>query len=93
MRLTPTNGTSWSFWSATPRKLITQQQLLSEVWGPAYAKEANYLRVYIAQLRRNWKRTPAIRATCSLRPESATVSGPEPYEGRRSGNMCSACAR
>jgi two-component system KDP operon response regulator KdpE len=35
-----------------PEKLVTQQQLLSEVWGPAYAKETNYLRVYMAQLRR-----------------------------------------
>ncbi|HET8880519.1 MAG TPA: winged helix-turn-helix domain-containing protein, partial [Arthrobacter sp.] len=36
-----------------------QQQLLSEVWGPAYAKETNYLRVYMAQLRRKLEADPA----------------------------------
>ncbi|UKA62708.1 potassium-transporting ATPase subunit KdpA [Arthrobacter sp. FW306-04-A] len=41
-----------------PEKLITQQQLLGEVWGPAYAKEANYLRVYMAQLRRKLEPEP-----------------------------------
>ncbi|MFN8040887.1 MAG: response regulator [Acidimicrobiales bacterium] len=33
-------------------KLVSQRQLLQEVWGPQYEKEANYLRVYMAGLRR-----------------------------------------
>ncbi len=33
-------------------KVITHQQLLQEVWGPAYVEETQYLRVYIGQLRR-----------------------------------------
>jgi two-component system KDP operon response regulator KdpE len=33
-------------------KLVTQRQLLKEVWGPKYEDETNYLRVYMAQLRR-----------------------------------------
>ena len=33
-------------------KLVTQRQLLQEVWGPQYSTEANYLRVYLAGLRR-----------------------------------------
>ena len=32
-------------------KLVTQRQLLQEVWGPQYEKETNYLRVYLAQIR------------------------------------------
>ncbi|BAS15416.1 transcriptional regulatory protein KdpE [Arthrobacter sp. Hiyo8] len=33
------------------------------MWGPAYAKEANYLRVYMAQLRRKLEPEPGNRAT------------------------------
>jgi two-component system KDP operon response regulator KdpE len=52
VRLTPTEWNILAVLVRNPEKLITQQQLLSEVWGPAYAKETNYLRVYMAQLRR-----------------------------------------
>lgn len=52
VRLTPTEWNILELLVRNPGKLITQQQILSTVWGPAYAKEANYLRVYIAQLRR-----------------------------------------
>ena len=52
IRLTPTEWNILAVLVRNPEKLITQQQLLSEVWGPAYAKETNYLRVYMAQLRR-----------------------------------------
>ena len=52
VRLTPTEWKMLEVLVRNPEKLITQQQLLSEVWGPAYAKETTYLRVYMAQLRR-----------------------------------------
>jgi two-component system, OmpR family, KDP operon response regulator KdpE len=52
VRLTPTEWKILEVLVRNPEKLITQQQLLSRVWGPAYAKETNYLRVYMAQLRR-----------------------------------------
>ncbi|MET4093540.1 response regulator [Arthrobacter sp. UYCu712] len=52
VRLTPTEWHMLEVLVRNPEKLVTQQQLLSEVWGPAYAKETNYLRVYMAQLRR-----------------------------------------
>jgi two-component system KDP operon response regulator KdpE len=32
---------------------------LLDVWGPAYQKEANYLRVYMAQLRRKLEADPS----------------------------------
>ena len=35
-----------------PGKLLTQEYLLRTVWGPEYGKEANYLRVYVGQLRK-----------------------------------------
>jgi len=52
VRLTPTE---WQLLEALVRRggtLVTQRQLLAEVWGPAYRTETNYLRVYVAQLRR-----------------------------------------
>ncbi|GAA1697722.1 response regulator [Fodinicola feengrottensis] len=52
IRLTPTE---WSILSILARhrgKLVGQRQLLQEVWGPRYGTETNYLRVYVAQLRR-----------------------------------------
>ena len=58
VRLTPTEWRILDLFVRNPEKLITQQQLLSEVWGPAYAKEANYLRVYMAQLRRKLETEP-----------------------------------
>jgi two-component system KDP operon response regulator KdpE len=33
--------------------------LLHEIWGPAYGSETNYLRVYMAQLRRKLEPDPA----------------------------------
>jgi two-component system KDP operon response regulator KdpE len=40
-------------------KVVTQQQLLKEVWGPQCTKQAHYLRVYVAQLRRKLEADPA----------------------------------
>ncbi|MFJ4226054.1 response regulator [Paenarthrobacter nicotinovorans] len=58
VRMTPTEWNILDILLRNPDKLITQQQLLTEVWGPAYAKEANYLRVYMAQLRRKLEDEP-----------------------------------
>ncbi|APX04059.1 response regulator [Arthrobacter sp. QXT-31] len=52
VRLTPTEWSILELLVRNPGKLITQQEILASVWGPAYEKEANYLRVYMAQLRR-----------------------------------------
>lgn len=40
-------------------KVLTQRQLLVEVWGPQHSEEAQYLRVYMAQLRRKLEADPA----------------------------------
>ena len=40
-------------------KVLTHRQLLLEVWGPPYADQAHYLRVYMAQLRRKLEEDPA----------------------------------
>lgn len=54
--------TEWALLTALvtrPGKLISQRQLLHEVWGPAYHKETNYLRVYMANLRRKLELDPS----------------------------------
>ena len=59
IRLTPTE---WHLLEVLVRhegKLVGQRQLLQEVWGPAYGTETNYLRVYIAQLRRKLEPEPS----------------------------------
>jgi len=42
-----------------PGQLVTQRQLLTEVWGPAYLGESGYLRFHFGQLRRKLEADPA----------------------------------
>ncbi|MDH6465680.1 DNA-binding response OmpR family regulator [Micromonospora sp. A200] len=46
-----------------PGKLVSQRQLLHDVWGPEYHNETNYLRQYMAQLRRKLETDPVRPAT------------------------------
>ena len=59
LRLTPTEWALLSELVRAPGRLVGQRQLLQSVWGPAYEKETNYLRVYLAQLRRKLEPDPA----------------------------------
>ncbi|GAA2651530.1 response regulator [Nonomuraea recticatena] len=59
VRLTPTEWHFLELLLRNPGKLISQRQVLTEVWGSAYLKETNYLRQYMAQLRRKLERDPA----------------------------------
>ncbi len=59
VRLTPTE---WSLLEVLVRhagRLVSQRDLLHEVWGPSYGKETNYLRVYVAGLRKKLEDDPA----------------------------------
>ncbi len=52
VRLTPTE---WGLVEVLVRnagKLVSQRQLLQDVWGPQYGEETNYLRVHMAHIRR-----------------------------------------
>jgi two-component system, OmpR family, KDP operon response regulator KdpE len=59
VRLTPTEWNLLEILVRNPGKLIAQKQLLHDVWGPGYEAETNYLRVYMAQLRRKLELDPA----------------------------------
>ncbi|WP_354640457.1 response regulator [Kitasatospora camelliae] len=59
VRLTPTEWHLLEVLVRNAGRLVSQTQLLQEVWGPAYRKETNYLRVYLAQLRRKLETDPS----------------------------------
>jgi two-component system KDP operon response regulator KdpE len=59
VRLTPTEWGLLSELVRAPGRLVGQRQLLQAVWGPGYEKESNYLRVYMAQLRRKLEPEPS----------------------------------
>ncbi len=92
VRLTPTE---WQLLEVLVRhreKLVTQRQLLAEVWGPEYQTEGNYLRVYMAHLRRKLEPDPSRPRYLVTEPGigyrfTAAGSGdasPEPPDGRSS---------
>lgn len=51
VRLTPTEWHLVEILVRNRGKLLTQRELLQEVWGPHYEVETNYLRVYMARIR------------------------------------------
>jgi two-component system, OmpR family, KDP operon response regulator KdpE len=59
VRLTPTE---WGLVEVLVRnagKLVSQRQLLHDVWGPQYGEETNYLRVHMAHIRRKLEPDPS----------------------------------
>jgi two-component system KDP operon response regulator KdpE len=59
VHLTPTEWHILELLVRHPAKLITQRQLLQEVWGPEYRDETHYLRFYLSQLRRKLEPDPS----------------------------------
>ncbi|WP_113700347.1 response regulator [Nonomuraea lactucae] len=59
VRLTPTEWRMVALLLRNPGKLVSQRQMLAEVWGSGHVKETHYLRQYMAQLRRKLERDPA----------------------------------
>ncbi|WP_055711132.1 response regulator [Streptomyces torulosus] len=59
VRLTPTEWHLLEILVTNPGRLITQKHLLQEVWGVTQGNKTNYLRVYMAQLRRKLETDPA----------------------------------
>jgi two-component system KDP operon response regulator KdpE len=59
IRLTPTEWHLLEVLLRNPGRLLSQRQLLTEVWGPGYADAAGNLRLYMAQLRRKLEPDPS----------------------------------
>jgi two-component system KDP operon response regulator KdpE len=51
VKLTPTEWHLVEILVRSQGRLVTQRELLQEVWGPQYGVETNYLRVYMARVR------------------------------------------
>ena len=52
IKLTVTEYTLLALFAKNEGKVLTHQYLLREVWGPGYINQSQYLRVFIAQLRK-----------------------------------------
>jgi two-component system KDP operon response regulator KdpE len=59
IRLTPTEFELLRQLMLNTGKVLTHRSLLRSVWGPEYGEEADYLRVYIRQLRRKIEAEPS----------------------------------
>ena len=59
VHLTPTEWHLLEVLLRNPGKLLSRNQLLTEVWGPGYAEATGNLRLYMAQLRRKLEPDPA----------------------------------
>jgi two-component system, OmpR family, KDP operon response regulator KdpE len=58
LRLTPTEWRLLEALVRHPGKLISQRQLITEVWGPAYTDDTSSLRLYVNRLRRKLEPDP-----------------------------------
>jgi two-component system KDP operon response regulator KdpE len=59
VKLTPTEYSLLELFVRNPGKVLTHTFILREVWGPTYAEETQYLRVFVGQLRKKIERDPA----------------------------------
>ena len=59
VRLTPTEYDLLKYMIEHADKVLTHRMLLTAVWGPGYEDQAQYLRVFVGQLRKKIEKTPA----------------------------------
>ena len=59
VHLTPTEYRLLSVLIANAGRVITQRQLLREVWGPSHGEQSHYLRIYMGHLRQKLEADPA----------------------------------
>jgi two-component system, OmpR family, KDP operon response regulator KdpE len=57
--LTPTQFKLFATLMRNAGKVLTHEQILFSVWGPAYTRETQYLRVYMGKLRHKFEKDPA----------------------------------
>lgn len=58
LKFTSTEYTLLALFVKNEGKVLTHQYLLKEVWGPGFIEESQYLRVYIAQIRKKIETDP-----------------------------------
>jgi two-component system, OmpR family, KDP operon response regulator KdpE len=80
IRLTPTEWHLLEVLLRNPGKLLSRNQLLTEVWGPGYADATGNLRLYMAQLRRKLEPDPARPRWLITEPGMGYRYQPSPQE-------------
>jgi two-component system KDP operon response regulator KdpE len=85
IRLTPTEWHLLEVLLRNPGKLLSRNQLLTEVWGPGYADATGNLRLYMAQLRRKLEPDPARPRWLITEPGMGYRYQPSPEELPREG--------
>src|SRR6185437_9757567 len=81
VRLTPTEWHLLEVLLRNPGKLLSRNQLLTEVWGPGYADATGNLRLYMAQLRRKLEPDPARPRWLITEPGMGYRYQPDPEGG------------
>jgi two-component system KDP operon response regulator KdpE len=59
VHLTPTEYRLLTVLIASTGRVLTQRQLLREVWGPSHGEQSHYLRIYMGHLRQKLEADPA----------------------------------
>ena len=59
VRLTPTEWAVLERLIRNPRRLVTQQTLLTSIWGPNHTRDSGYLRIYLGSLRKKLEAEPS----------------------------------
>src|SRR6201981_30170 len=85
IRLTPTEWHLLEVLLRNPGKLLSRNQLLTEVWGPGYADATGNLRLYMAQLRRKLEPDPARPRWLITEPGMGYRYQPSPESGPEAG--------
>jgi two-component system KDP operon response regulator KdpE len=68
LNLTPTEYRILAYLARNAGRVVTQDDLLTKVWGPAYRDEAHLLRVNIARLRQKVEPEPSAPKYVLTRP-------------------------
>jgi two-component system, OmpR family, KDP operon response regulator KdpE len=58
IKLTATEYSLLSLFAQNEGKVLTQQYILKQIWGPSFTGQSQYLRVYVAQLRKKIETDP-----------------------------------
>lgn len=59
VHLTPTEYKLLTMLAQNPGKVVSQESLLREAWGPGHSKRSHYLRVYMGNIRQKLEEKPA----------------------------------
>jgi two-component system KDP operon response regulator KdpE len=59
VKLTATEYSLLALFVRNAGKVLTHRYILEQVWGPSYAEETHYSRIYVAQLRKKLENDPS----------------------------------